>query len=286
MLREDLPWLLPADRQADETALRSNAQLVWQTLRQRGALFWQELRTLTQLLPGHLDEALRELAALGLVTSDHFVPVRAIVGHGRTSRRMRRAGGVERAGQSTAAASPGRWCLFPGPVDDLPRTEVRERWCRLLLRRYGVVCRDLLVRETAAPPWPELVKVLRTLELRGEVRGGRFVAQLAGEQFASEEAVGELRRLQEEDPTEPWVVISAADPLNLVGLLTPESTRVPGVHAHTLILHRGQCLATRQAGRVEFRVAPPAEERAAMVRALATGRRPTEAKDNRCTQEV
>ncbi|HEX3869389.1 MAG TPA: DEAD/DEAH box helicase, partial [Pirellulales bacterium] len=163
-LREDLPWLLPPDREAPQTLARSAAQRVLETLETRGALFYGELARVTELLPSHLEEALRELSALGLVTSDAPAAVRRIVEGGKKHGRRRRS---DRAVHNPAAPI-GRWSLFPGYVEAPTREKYLDKWCRQLLNRYGVLFRELLTRETVAPAWSELTPVLRRLELRGE----------------------------------------------------------------------------------------------------------------------
>ena len=131
----------------------------------------------------------------------------------------------------------GRWSLLRGRgARRAGRGADAERFARLLLRRYGVVVRELLARETRMPPWRELLPALRTLEARGEVRGGRFVAGLVGEQFALPEAVEALRAVRRRPAAPETVVVAAADPLNLVGILVP-GARVPPA-AHEVIAFR------------------------------------------------
>jgi ATP-dependent Lhr-like helicase len=243
---------------------------VFEALTSRGALFFNELAAVTQLLPGHLEEALRELAALGLVTSDAFAAVRRIAGDkSRSPRRGRRP-------LHGMAAPIGRWSLFPGPIEPASRDQVLDAWCRQLLARYGVVFRDLLARETAAPNWPELVATLRRMELRGEVRGGRFVAQVSGEQYARGEVVEQLRQARDgaRDSTrdEPWIVISAADPLNLFGILTT-GPRIAATHRNALIVQAGRLIASRTAGVAEFYEPLDEATRWTMRKAMTTGNR-------------
>jgi len=132
--------------------------------------------------------------------------------------------------------------------------------------------RDLLVRETAAPPWHLLVPMLRRLERQGEIRGGRFVRGVAGEQFAGEQIVEQLRRTRDQSPGDGWTVISAADPLNLAGVITP-GRRVPTSHKGALIWRRGRCVAVQHGGRVEFFDQVDPTTAAEMTRALHLGRR-------------
>ena len=126
-----------------------------------------------------------------------------------------------------------------------------ERWCKLLLARYGVLFRDLLAREPAAPAWWELARVLRRMELRGEVRGGRFIARVGGEQFAIESAVSRLRDLRDAGASTEWTLISAADPLNLSGIIS-EGARIPAGHKNAIVLQNGRCIGTKIAGRIEL----------------------------------
>jgi len=249
-LREDLPWLLPEDR-SDVSAFAGGAgQEILNALKQRGALFFQDLKALTSLLPSQLEDALHELAALGLVSSDTFAAVRAIDRNGQsaTAARLRR---FTKTRVHRPASPIGRWSLFPGAALPAERGAQLEKWCKLLLARYGVVFRDLLAREAAAPPWWELVRVLRRMELRGEVRGGRFIARVGGEQFALESAVGRLRDLRDGDASTSWALISAADPLNLAGIIS-DGPRIPAVHKNALVVQNGRCVAAKIASRIEF----------------------------------
>ena len=262
-LRESVNWLLPPDRPS-EANCRSNARLVLQTLTEKGALFFAQLQADTDLLASHLEEALRELAALGLVTSDSFAAIRAIVDPvGRRASSKRRG--------RTARAPAGRWSLFPGPISTVERDKYVEQWCRLLLSRYGILFRELLTRESAAPPWHELVTLLRRLEWRGELRGGRFVAGVAGEQFAIEHSIELLRTVRDESPDDPkrkrWIVISAADPLNLVGIVTP-GKRVTASHKAAIVLQAGRCVGVKQAGAVDCDDSLAIEQRSEMEHAL------------------
>ncbi|MEX0818347.1 MAG: helicase-related protein, partial [Pirellulaceae bacterium] len=266
-LREDLPWLLAADREALPANISSYARDVLEALSQRGALFFQELKAATNLLPSHLEEGLRELSSLGLVTCDMFAAVRTIA-----SKPSGRRGGRRRLGTATVAAPAGRWSKFPGLMEAVTPDVRLERWCRSLLRRYGVVFRDLLTREAAAPPWYELVRVLRRLELRGEIRGGRFITGVAGEQFAEEAAIGELRAVREAGPDASWVVLSAVDPLNLAGIVLA-GARVIANSNNALILQGGKCVAAKQADGVEFFAPVPLDVETAMRRSLQIGKR-------------
>ncbi|MFO0790068.1 MAG: DEAD/DEAH box helicase [Pirellulales bacterium] len=246
--RGDLGWLLPAEREISVGFARWDAQEVYEALVTHGALFFHDLLSITSLLPAQVEEALRELAALGVVTSDGFAAVRAIGGGAkhRRSRRARRA-----VGKRAAFAQGGRWSKFPPFVQKVEANARAEKWAWLLLRRYGVMFRDLLSRESLAPTWGELAQVYRRLEMRGEIRGGRFVSGVGGEQFALQEAVDQLRQLRDEPETESWSVISAADPLNLVGVLTA-SVRVPALRGNRIAFQNGRAIAAREGGEIRW----------------------------------
>ncbi|HKO55907.1 MAG TPA: helicase-related protein, partial [Thermoanaerobaculia bacterium] len=177
-------------RGESETVLGDTARAVLETLRQRGASFSRDIG----------DEAsLAELVAAGLVTSDGFAGLRALVGASNSNRLA------------------GRWSVLGGA--EVTREEAVEAQAHALLRRYGVVFRRLLVREPNAATWRELARIYRRLEARGEIRGGRFVSGMSGEQFALPEAVEKLREVRRTAPDGKVLVISAADPLNLIGIV-------------------------------------------------------------------
>jgi len=256
LCRSDLAWLLPADRNGALGAARGNVESVYAALGQHGALFFDDLRAVTDLLPSHLEDALRALAVLGLATSDGFGTIRALVDKRLDrARRHRHSGSLGRAKSPTCSGGQtraGRWSRFPAlalPAPELPRAEY---WARLLLERYGVVFRDLLTRESAAPPWRELLAVYRRWEARGEVRGGRFVAGVSGEQYALTTAVERLRQMRESSATQVWQVLSAADPINLLGIITP-GARVPATRSNRILLVNGRPVASRESGEMIWR---------------------------------
>jgi len=268
-LRDDLAWLVPPQRADASAAAGGPARQVLQVLQARGALFLRDLATLCGLLPTQVEAALKELAALGLVSADSFAVVRAVDG---SSAHWRRRRGKSVAGRSMPVFPIGRWSLFPGPLPAIDHEQRLESWCRVLLTRYGVVFRDLMSREPAAPPWGELVRVLRRMELRGEVRGGRFIAGVAGEQFALEGAVARLRDLRDAPDEPTWVLVSAADPLNLTGLLDG-GPRIPAGHKNALVLQNGRCVAAKVAGRIDIRVPLDPAEELCIRRSLQVGRK-------------
>jgi len=210
-------------------------------------LFFDDLLAATNLLSAQLEDALSELAAVGAITSDGFAAMRRLATRGgrRHSLRTREPARRRRAA-AHGLSGGGRWSRFPAVPPKVEAAERAERWARQLLARYGVMFRDLLARETCAPPWRELVFVYRRLEMAGEVRGGRFVSRF-GEQYALPSAVDRLRRLRDEDPTDEVIILSAADPLNLVGILTA-GDRIPALASSAIALLGGQLIASWQSG--------------------------------------
>jgi ATP-dependent Lhr-like helicase len=273
VFRDDIDWLLPPDRCDASGMVRESTGDMLALLQQRGALFMQELRSRCGLLPSQAEDALRELAALGLVTSDTFAAIRAMASEKKLVSRRRDALGKR---LRNLQAGAGRWSLFPGHVDVVERATYLEKWCRLLLTRYGVAFRDLLTRENAAPSWSDLVPMFRKLELRGEVRGGRFVSHVAGEQYALEETITQLREArdarQSDLAREDWAILSAVDPLNLMGIVNSQA-KITSNPKTALVLNRGRCVAVKQSGQIEFLEPIPGELQFAMRRALQLGRR-------------
>jgi ATP-dependent Lhr-like helicase len=205
------------------------------------------------------------------VSSDTFAAVRAIDGSATKSAtaKLRRFAKMK---VHRPTASVGRWSLFPGSWEPADRQSQVERWCRLLLNRYGVLFRDLLAREPAAPAWWELARVLRRMELRGEVRGGRFIARVGGEQFASETAVSRLRDLRDSQNSKNWTFLSAADPVNLSGVIG-DGPRIAAVHKNALVIQNGRCVAAKVGGRIEFFAEVDPADQLLIRKSLQIGRR-------------
>jgi len=210
-LREDASWLLDGAPQTDN--ISSSGHQILDALGRRGASFLPELTKATGLLTSQVEDGLWELAAAGLVTADGFENLRALVDPKR-----RRGEGSSRLKMPRHAA--GRWALLELPGSSLSQDERAEPFARQLLLRWGVVFRDLLARETLAPPWRDMLIALRRMEARGEIRGGRFVSGFLGEQYARPEAVDLLRSVRRAPP-EAALRIAAADPLNLAGIVLP-----------------------------------------------------------------
>jgi ATP-dependent Lhr-like helicase len=261
----------------------SRAREVADFIGAHGASFFDEIVAGTGLLRTQVEEALGELAALGVVNADSFGGLRALLVPGD----RRRGWG----GRSSAQAAPkrrrrtalfgiedaGRWALVrrrQGPAADrrAPHDDpdVVEHVAHTLLKRYGVVFWRLLAREAEwLPPWRALLRCYRRLEARGEIRGGRFVAGVSGEQFALAEAIGSLRDARRAERTGALVSLSAADPLNLVGILTP-GARLPALTGNRVLYRDGVPIALLVGGDARFldQLAPEAEwsARSALVR--------------------
>jgi ATP-dependent Lhr-like helicase len=229
------------------------SQAVLDCIREQGASFLDELVEGTGLLRMQVEEALAELVALGLVTSDSFGGLRALL----VPASDRRAGGRRR--RRSAAfdiEDAGRWALVrrsrPPTAKASGEATAVEHVARALLRRYGVVFWRLLEREAAwLPPWRELLRVYRRLESRGDVRGGRFVAGFTGEQFALPDAVGILRETRRRPVADEWVAVSGADPLNLVGILTP-GPKLAALAGNRLLFRDGVPAAVLAGGEIRL----------------------------------
>jgi ATP-dependent helicase Lhr and Lhr-like helicase len=228
--------------QSQNSGLSHGAQLVLAFLRERGASFFADIVRSTGKLKAEVETALWELVAAGLVTADGFDNLRSLIDP------KRRAG--QGIGRSTRPRhSAGRWALLHADAA-IERPRAIEAACWMLLRRYGIVIRDLLARESNLPTWRELLVGFRRLEDRGEIRGGRFVDGFLGEQFALPVAVESVRAMRNLPPAGETITLSAADPLNLIGILVP-GDRVPAISGKTVSYRDGiVVLATETAAQV------------------------------------
>ncbi len=237
-VREDSDWMIPQHSDGalqDPRGLSQNARDALNYLRQRGASFFADLVRGTGQLKSETETALWELVTAGMITADGFDNIRALIDPKRRS-------GQGRGHNSRPRHSVGRWSLlYANETPD--RAGIADATCRMLLKRYGVVFREVIARETIVPRWRELLLAFRRLEDRGEVRGGRFVSGFMGEQFALPMAVESLRAMRKIEPSGEKVTISAADPLNLVGILLP-GDRVSTVSGKTVTLQDGIPLET------------------------------------------
>jgi ATP-dependent Lhr-like helicase len=249
VLRQDLPWLLGPGRHPALADVPDSAAVhaVLAHLERHGASFLADVVRGTGLLPAAVEEALWALVARGLVTGDGTAGLRALL-RKDTRTRARRLKAV-RGGKSLVPA--GRWALLRTLADGGDPEPMR--FARQLLRRYGLVLRELLARETGMPRWRVLLGALRALEARGEIRGGRFVAGLVGEQFALPEAVEALRAVRRRSEGPEVVTVAAADPLNLVGILVP-GTRLAATAREVIAFRDGVPVETGELGAVLSRL--------------------------------
>jgi len=239
---------------AGEVAARPRAQAVADHIAQHGASFFDDLQEGTGLLRSQLEEALAELVALGLVRSDSFAGLRALLVPSE-QRKLSATGRRRRRTVDFGMEDAGRWALArqarshrAGDRDG----DAVEHVARTLLARYGVVFWRVLEREADwLPPWRDLIRVYRRLEGRGDIRGGRFVAGFAGEQFALPEAVAALRAMRRKPAGRSLISLSAADPLNLVGILTP-GPKLAALSGNRLLYRDGLPIATLAAGEVQL----------------------------------
>jgi len=251
--------------------LSHSARAVLEALDQRGASFFGDLVNATGLLRTEVEKGLGELVAWGLVSSDSFAGLRALL---VPSDRRRPIGGFRRRGHIApfGVETAGRWSRVRAAAP-LPQEAVAEAVAWQLLRRYGVVFRRLVTRETLLTPWRDIMRVYRRLEARGEIRGGRFVGGFSGEQYALPEAVGLLRSVRREEPRGELVAVSGADPLNLVGIVTPGDV-VAGVATNRILYRDGIPVALKEgAGSGERYLAEVTpDERERLKSALVRGR--------------
>ena len=242
-LREALDWLLETSAGGLATP-PGGAEEVLGVLSKRGASFLNDVVSWTRRLPADVEETLWQLAATGRVTTDSFEVVRRRLNGTLARRRPARARPI-----LARRLRSGRWSLLDARS---PQEDRLEQRVHQLLARYGVLFPELLARESAAPRWREAVPLLRRLEARGEVYGGQFVAGFSGEQFALPEAVQALRQVRDANLAGTLVMVSACDPLNLAGILTP-GERVPAVLGNQLIYRDGVPLCSVEGGELLFR---------------------------------
>lgn len=260
--RQQYFWrALVQESQRDVTQVSPGALRVTTMLSQHGACFFDELLDGTGLLRIELESALGELVARGFITNDSFAGLRALL----MPSDLKRSNAYRRHSRNaiTGIDSAGRWSRIAvlstdrdNPADKayMEQTDPNavEHVARTLLKRYGVVFRRLLEREAAwLPSWRELLIVYRRLEARGEIRGGHFVAGFSGEHFALPEAVGALRQIRREPPSQNLIVICGADPLNQAGITTP-GTKIPSLINNRVLYRDGVPIAWQVAGEFYF----------------------------------
>jgi ATP-dependent Lhr-like helicase len=283
----------------------TDTQRVLEILQGKGAVFFNELVRECGLLPSVVEQAVGELVAVGWMTADSFDGLRAMLVPSEkrprfTSAAFAASARARRHKAVTSVEFAGRWSLLRRPLlrnsrltdkaesrkqkakinqSLLPSAPAGasetalESFAQVLLRRYGVVFRRLLEREPFAVSWYELGRVYRRLEARGEIRGGHFIGGVSGEQFARPEAIGLLRSVRKAALKGEWVAISGADPLNLVGILTP-GARIPGTSANRILLRDGVPIAALEGGEVRRLEAGAGESDLEVERALKIGKLP------------
>jgi ATP-dependent Lhr-like helicase len=271
-IREDFPWLRWRQSDLPDAVLSSSARTVFEVLRMRGATFFPDLFAEAHLLPTQVEEALWELVAAGRVTGDGFASIRSLANPMKRQqeakiRRLRSRGRAVHAVRRGA----GRWTLMPRPAETMKDEAILEAWSHQLLLRYGILFRDLLAREDGAPPWNLLRPVLRRMEARGIVHGGRFVLNVSGEQYALPEAVESLRHIRREPPDPEPVFVSAVDPLNLAGILTP-GPRVTSNASNLVAFYAGNIVGYSKGGEVWVEELLPSEVKMKIQRTLETGK--------------
>lgn len=244
--------VFPQPGPAATAEFSTTTQTVYDYLMTRGASFFTDIVENTKLLRSQVEEALAELVANGIVVSDSFAGLRALLTPG--SRKTQAAARRKHRQPVYEMSSAGRWSILQrnttSDQNDQTRTE-EVAW--VLLKRYGVVFKRLLEREGISMPWRVLLRFYHRLEARGDIRGGRFVAGISGEQFALPEAIGMLRAIRRAGPQESLISVSAADPLNLVGIIVPGS-RITAHTSNRVLYQDGAPIAAFESGETHFLV--------------------------------
>jgi ATP-dependent Lhr-like helicase len=255
-------WAALTD-QSDPAHLTARARVVADFIREHGASFFDEIAEHVGMLPVEVEDALAELVALGMVNSDSFAGLRVLLlPSGRRGRSTSYGARHKRRLALFGMADAGRWALVRRPTAGASnrRDEAVEQIVRTLLRRWGVIFWKLLGREANwLPPWRDLLMCCRRLEARGEIRGGRFVAGFSGEQYATPEAIGLLRDVRRKPQLRQYLSLSGADPLNLIGIITP-GARLASLAGNRLLYRDGVPIATYAADEVHYLEEFPAKE--------------------------
>lgn len=246
--RPNIPlWRGFAEPAPAPSALSGKAMKILEHLRANGASFFDDIVVRTGLLQSQAEEGIAELVSNGLIASDSYSGLRALLVPQAIQRNRRRRPlfGLEHA---------GRWSLVDNLTvkeEETVRYESMERAALIYLKRWGVLFRSVMEKESFAPPWRDLVRVLRRMELRGELRGGRFVSQVSGEQFALPETIERLRKVRAAAKNGKLISISAADPLNLAGILLP-GKRVAKLASNRILFQDGTAVAVLEGKETKF----------------------------------
>ncbi len=255
--------------------MSTHAQEVLNHLKDHGASFFDDIVRQTSLLKSQAEEGIGELVAEGLLISDSYSGLRALLTPEQNkpsnriinSKQMHRKAlfGIEHA---------GRWVLMPsdGPLDKQWDYETLEAIIWIYLKRWGVIFRSLIVeKEHLSPPWRMLLAVLRRMELRGELRGGRFISNVSGEQFALPETIEQLRRMK---PNHDLISISAVDPLNLLGVILP-GKKVSNITSNRIAFQDGLPIAVWENKEAHYLIDLPQEQQWSVYKALIQKKFPT-----------
>ncbi|MFY0651439.1 MAG: DEAD/DEAH box helicase [Cyclobacteriaceae bacterium] len=244
-------WRIMSTHFATDPELTSTAEKIYNSLKDKGASFFADIAADTKLLNTQVEAGISELVANGLVNSDSFIGLRALLtpAYNKPSENNRR-----KKKTTFTIEHAGRWTLIPpfeGSEQDKLNFKYLEKLVYIYAKRWGVIFRKVLEKESFAPPWRILVRVLRRMELQGKLRGGRFISGVSGEQFALPEVVKQLRRVKNKPKTEDLVVISGADPLNLLGLILP-TAKVSNFTNNRILFQDGIPIAVLENKEVSF----------------------------------
>jgi ATP-dependent Lhr-like helicase len=285
LARRNVPLWAAFSDQSDPANLTSRAQAVAEYIRDNGASFFDEIAEHVGMLPVEVEDALAELVALGMVNADSFAGLRVLLmPSGRRGKPSSYSARRKRRLALFGMADAGRWALVRRPAAGAAGApnrsdEAVEQIVRTLLRRWGVIFWKLLGREAGwLPPWRDILMCCRRLEARGEIRGGRFIAGFSGEQYASPEAIGLLRDVRRKPNVGQYVSLSAADPLNLIGIATP-GARLASLAGNRLLCRDGLPIATFVADEVHYLEDVPEKERWEIQTALLRRHVPAELDD-------
>jgi len=231
----------------------TTTQMVYDYLSMRGASFFTDIVENTKLLRSQVEEALAELVANGVVVSDSFTGLRALLTPG--SRKTQAAARRKHRQPVYDMVSAGRWSILQRSNTNAAALDpaLAEEVAWALMKRYGVVFKRLLEREGMALPWRVLLRIYHRLEARGDIRGGRFVGGISGEQFALPDAIGMLRSIRRTGAQESLISVSAADPLNLLGIIIPGG-RITAHTSNRILYHDGAPIAALESGETRFLV--------------------------------
>lgn len=247
--RENLKYYQELAHPEYENHLSGNALIIKKILVDYGAQFFYQLQEQSRLLHSQVEDALTALIAFGLVSSDSYTGLRSLLIPDKYFSARRKHNNTRFSLQQA-----GRWWLIkPEHADDFPEKpeDHLDRLSMMLLNRYGIVFRKLAEKEKLLTYWYDLLKIFRRMEARGEIRGGRFVDGFGGEQFALPDAITSLRNINQPDPDDSLIAISASDPLNLTGFITP-GKRIASIYSNRILYQQGKPVAVKEGKEITF----------------------------------